>query len=270
MPYVKINTLKVYYESHGEGETLILLHHGFGCTKMWKDIWPTLVKAGYRVVLYDRRGYGWSEGGAEYLEFYVSDGFRSDSVQALAELKAHLGIGSCHLVGQCEGGVVAVDYAAKFPDQIRSVVTSSTQCFSEIPMTELNAVKFTRTFSELDPELREKFLDWHGEKDAEPLFNQFRLFGGAYGKDYFDLRNTLRSVTCPGLVIYPDRSFIFDVEQGVAFYKHLLYGELMVLPNCGHNTYEERPGEFIQGILDFHARLKSPSPRRKARISCAA
>jgi pimeloyl-ACP methyl ester carboxylesterase len=173
-------------------------------------------------------------------------------------------------VGQCEGGVVAADYAAKFPDQIRSVVTSSTQCFSEIPMTELNSVKFTKTFSELDPELREKFSDWHGEKDAESLFNQFRLFGGAYGKDYFDLRNTLRSVTCPGLVIYPDRSFIFDVEQGVAFYKHLLCGELMVLPNCGHNTYEERPGEYTRAILDFHARLKSPSPRRKARITCAA
>jgi pimeloyl-ACP methyl ester carboxylesterase len=270
VPYITINNLKVYYESHGEGETLILLHHGFGCTKMWKDIFPALVKAGYRVVQYDRRGYGRSDGGAEYLEFYVSDGFRSDSVQGLAELKAHLGIGPCHLVGQCEGGVVAFDYAAKYPEQVRSLVTSSTQCFSEVPMTELNAIKFTKTFSELDPDLRAKFLDWHGDKNAETLFNQFRLFGGAYGKDYFDLRNTLRSVTCPSLVIYPDRSFIFAVEQGVAFYKHLLYGELMVLPNCGHNTYEERPAEYIQAVLDFHARLRSPSPRRKARISCAA
>jgi len=270
MPYITINNLKVYYESHGEGETLILLHHGFGCTKMWKEICPALENAGYRVVMYDRRGYGRSEGGAQYLEFYVSEGFRSDSVQGLAELKAQLGIGPCHLVGQCEGGVVAAEYAAKFPDQIRSLVTSSTQCFSAIPMTELNAMKFTKTFSELDPELREKFLDWHGNENAEPLFNQFRLFGGAYGKDYFDLRNTLRSVMCPSLVIYPDRSFIFDVEQGVAFYRHLLYGELIVLPNCGHNTYEERPAEYIQAVLDFHARLRSPSPRRKARISCAA
>jgi pimeloyl-ACP methyl ester carboxylesterase len=166
--------------------------------------------------------------------------------------------------------VVAAEYAAKFPDQIRSLVTSSTQCFSEIPMTELNAMKFTKTFSELDPELREKFLDWHGDRNAEPLFNQFRLFGGSYGSDYFDLRNVLRSVMCPSLVIYPDRSFIFDVEQGVAFYRHLLYGELMVLPNCGHNTYEERPAEYLQAILDFHSRLRSPSPRRKARVSCAA
>jgi pimeloyl-ACP methyl ester carboxylesterase len=75
---------------------------------------------------------------------------------------------------------------------------------------------------------------------------------------------------CPSLVIYPDRSFIFEVEQGLAFYRHLLDGELMVLPNCGHNTYEERPAEYLQAILDFHARLRNPSSRRKARVSCAA
>jgi len=270
MPFLTIDGLQVYYDVHGEGETMILLHHGFGCSKMWKEIYPPLVEAGYRVVMYDRRGYGKSEPGTDFMEFYVGDAFRPQSVRELAELKAQLKIGPCHLVGQCEGGVVAADYAARFPKQIRSLVTSSTQCFSKVPMTELNQEKFPKTFRELDPELQDKFFDWHGKEHAEALFNQFRLFGGAYGKGYFDLRNTLHAVSCPALVIYPDRSFIFDVEQGVAFYKHLLYGELLVLPICGHNTYEERTEEYIGAILDFHERLKSPSPRQKFRISCAA
>jgi pimeloyl-ACP methyl ester carboxylesterase len=269
VPYITINNLRVYYESHGEGETILLLHHGFGCTKMWKDIYPGLVQAGYRVVMYDRRGYGLSERGGDFPEFYVSEGFRPESVIEMEELKAQLEIGPCHLVGQCEGGVVAVDYAALHPDQVSSLVTSSTQCFSKVPMTALNHVKFPKAFRELGPDLREKFIDWHGE-DAENAFNQFRLYGGAYGKDYFDLRNKLRSVMCPALVIYPDRSAIFDVEQGVAFYSHLPCGELMVLPNCGHNTYEERPREYVRAILDFMTRQKSPSPRHRARISCAA
>ena len=38
MPYATLGDLKIYYEVHGEGETIILLHHGFGCTKMWKDV----------------------------------------------------------------------------------------------------------------------------------------------------------------------------------------------------------------------------------------
>jgi len=269
MPYATINNLKLYYEIHGEGETIILLHHGFGCTKMWKDMYPAFVKAGYRVVMYDRKGYGRSEKGKDYPEFYVSDRFRDNSAEDLAELKAQLEIGPCHLVGQCEGGVVASDYAARHPHLVRSLVTSSTQCFSNVPMTELNAMKFTKTFAELNSQLKEKFMDWHGG-EAEALFNQFRLFGGAYGKDYFDLRNTLRAVACPALVIYPDRSFIFDVEQGVEFYRHLMFGELMVLPDCGHNTYEERPDEYVRAVLDFFGRQKSPSPRRRAQISCAA
>jgi pimeloyl-ACP methyl ester carboxylesterase len=270
MPYLTIDNVPIYYEMEGEGETMILLHHGFGCTKMWKEIYPALLHRGYRVLMYDRRGYGSSEKGQDFLEYYTGETFRSASVRHLAELKDRLGIGPCHLIGQCEGGVVAVDYAARFPNLVRSLVSSSTQCFSEIPMTELNLVKFPKIFRELGAELREKFLDWHGEGHAEIAYNQFRLFGGSYGKGYFDLRKALGAVACPSLVIYPDRSSIFNVNQGVEFYKHLLHGELLVLPDCGHNTYEERPEDYIRAVLDFQKRLKSPNPRRRGRVSCAA
>jgi 3-oxoadipate enol-lactonase len=270
MPYLSVDNRQVYYEMHSEGETMILLHHGFGCTKMWEGIYPALVDAGYRVVLYDRRGYGRSEGGRDFEEFYVSDAFRSQSVSELAELKAQLEIGPCHLIGQCEGGVIAADYAARFPDDVKSLVTSSTQCFSELPMVDFNPTKFPKAFNELDSEIQEKFFQWHGKEHAQFSYDLFRRFGGAYGKDRFDLRGTLREVTCPALVIYPDRSSIFDVEQGVAFYKSLLLGELLVLPECGHNTYEERPEEYVRAILDFQRRLDSPSPRRRRRITCAA
>jgi pimeloyl-ACP methyl ester carboxylesterase len=191
-------------------------------------------------------------------------------VKELAELKAQLEIGPCHLVGQCEGGVVAADYAARFPDEVKNLVTSSTQCFSELPMVEFNPTKFPKAFQELDAEVQEKFFDWHGKEQAEFSYDLFRRFGGAYGKGLFDLRSTLRDVICRALVIYPDRSSIFDVEQGVAFYKNVPLGELLVLPECGHNTYEERPEEYIRAILDFQRRLNSPSPRRRGRITCAA
>jgi pimeloyl-ACP methyl ester carboxylesterase len=61
----------------------------------------------------------------------------------------------------------------------------------------------------------------------------------------------LPSVQCPALVLYPDRSFLFDVEQGVAFYRGLPRGELAVLPKCGHNTYEQRPLAYAREILEF-------------------
>ena len=66
MPVIKINELDTYYDISGEGDTVILLHNGFSCSKMWKDIAPRLVTSGFRVLVFDRRGYGQSEGGIVY------------------------------------------------------------------------------------------------------------------------------------------------------------------------------------------------------------
>ncbi|PKN63477.1 MAG: hypothetical protein CVU57_18775 [Deltaproteobacteria bacterium HGW-Deltaproteobacteria-15] len=268
MPFVKLMKHNIYYEDHGEGETMILLHHGFGCTEMWSEIYPSLVQAGYRVILYDRRGFGRSERGDDFMEFYTSDGFRPAAVEELENFKRELGIGKCHLIGQCEGGVVAIDYAAKWPDQVTSITISSTQCYSEVPVEELNRQKFYKAFHELDPNLQRKYTEWHG-KDVEAAFNQFRTYGGEYGRDFFDIRPVLPHVRCPVLILYPDRSFLFSVEQAVALYRGLPLGELMVLPDCVHNTYEQEPEEYIRAVLNFMQRQKSPR-KRPVRLTCAA
>ena len=92
MPFTNINEIDIYYETHGDGDTIVLLHHGFGCTKMWHDIYPPLVEKGYRVVMYDRRGYGQSEKGTDFQGFYEGDRFRSESVKDLATLREILDI----------------------------------------------------------------------------------------------------------------------------------------------------------------------------------
>jgi len=254
MPFVTISQRRMYYEIHGDGDTIVLLHHGFGCTKMWKEIYPAFVEKGYRVVLYDRRGYGESERGEDFEQFYIRDGFRYESVEDMARLMKIFEIESFHIVGQCEGGVVGVDYAVKYPEQVKTIVTSSTQCYSKILMTEFNKMKFQHYFVDLEPELKEKLILWHGKDYAETFFNMFCTKGGAYGTGVFDLRDALPSVKCPALVLYPDRSHFFDVEQGVEFYRHLVEGELAVLPKCGHNTYEHQPGDYVRHVLAFLAR----------------
>jgi pimeloyl-ACP methyl ester carboxylesterase len=254
VPFVDIKGLKIYYAMHGDGDTIVLLHHGFGCTKMWEDIYPAFVAKGYRVVMYDRRGYGQSEKGPDFKEFYESDAFRPQSVEELALLMDAFTIDSFHLVGQCEGGVIAVDYAITHPRQVKTITVSSTQCYSTMTMAEFNALKMPNPFCDLEPEIRKKLVHWHGADNVESFYDQFRTYGGAYGTGFFDLRDILPSVPCPTLVLYPERSFLFDVEQGVALYRHLPKGELAVFPHCGHNTYEERPDEYCRVIEDFLAR----------------
>ena len=275
MPFERVNGTNIYYECHGDVSDkgdIVLLHHGFGCTRIWKDVYPALVNRGYRILMYDRRGYGQSEKGPGFMDFYISDRFRPESVEEMAQLIDSVGMERFHIIGQCEGGVVAVDYAARYPNQVGSMVISSTQCFSHLTTVEKNAIDFPKPFRELESELRAKLVEWHGDK-AESFFDQFRRFGGAYGTDVFDLRPILSSVRCPALVLYPDRSSIFDVEQGVAMYRELPKGELAVLPACGHNTYQYRPDDYVRIAVDFFNRHEDKNGGLAAEmvgISCLA
>lgn len=255
MPFARIDGKDVYYEIQGFGAPLIMLHHGFGCVRMWDKVVPGLVEKGYKVICYDRRGFGQTNGGDDFFEFYTSDHFNEDSVRELESFRDWLGIDSFYMVGQCEGGVIAAEYAAQYPERAKNLVISSTLCYSSTTMHDFNLSKFTKSFDELDPALQEKLTGWHGDR-TKSFHNKFRQFGGAYGKSMFDLRPTLNRVNCPTLVLYPDRSFLFEVEQGVAFYRNLPDGELAVLPHCGHNTYEEMPEEYVYNIARFFARRR--------------
>jgi pimeloyl-ACP methyl ester carboxylesterase len=270
MPFVKNNNLQTYYEMHGQGEDIILIHHGFGSGKIWKAIYPQLVAGGYRVTIYDRRGFGKTEPGDDFKCFYESDRYRPESVEELGAIKESLGIKECHIVGQCEGGVIGVDYAIKYPLEVKTLTVASTQCYSEIPMIELNATKLVKNFAHLEPALQAKMIEWHGE-NAQVRYDQFARYGGAYGMGYFDLRPILPLVICPTLVLYPDRSSIFDVEQSVAFYRRLSKGQLAVFPKCGHNTYDQRPEDYIRTVLDFIARsAKGEDARTRPITTCLA
>jgi pimeloyl-ACP methyl ester carboxylesterase len=270
MPFEKINGLRVFYEVRGEGEVIILLHHGFGSSKIWKALSGRFILEGYRIVMYDRRGFGQSEEGHDFWEFYESDRYRRESVEELKALKDFLGIGECHIVGQCEGGVVGIDYAVKYPREVKTLTTASTQCYSEVPMTELISRKFIDKFEKLQPDQQAKMVEWQGER-AQVTYDHFARYGGAYGIDFFDLRPILPLVTCPTLVLYPDRSAVFDVEQSLAFYRHLPKGELSVFPRCGHNTYDQRPQDYARTVLDFLGRNKEGVVEKvRPAITCLA
>jgi len=255
MPFAQINGTEIYFEVHGVGETLVLLNHGFGSTKMWNNIYPCLVEKGFTVVMYDRRGYGQSEK-TNFEEFYISDRYRPENVKTLAGLMRRLNIDTFSIIAQCEGGVIGVDYAVQYPHQVKTMVISSTQCYNKLPMDQFNKTKFPKSYEDLNLKFKEDIIYWQGEAYAEAYYNLFRKYGGggAYGRGLFDLRDQLSLVTCPTLVLYPDRSPIFDVEQGVESYRHLPRGELAVIPDCGHNTYEDKPKEYLMFVLDFLSR----------------
>jgi len=255
MPTVNVNGVSIYYEVHGQGQPLVLIHHGIGSTRMWEEFLPTAVANNYQVILYDRRGFGRSDPGENFQDYYLSERYNESSLRELSFLLEHLHIkNNIHFIGQCEGGVVAFNYAIQNPNTITAIVASTTLCYSQVKVSQYLAGKMFSSFAQADSEFKDKLIHWHGKAHAQELFALFVKFGGAYGSGVFDLRDTLEKVQCPSLVLYPDRSRLFEVEQGVLMYRSLHKGELAVLPHCGHNTYVENPEEYQRIILSFFER----------------
>lgn len=258
MPKININETDIYYEIHGEGEPMVLMHHGMGSSRMWEPFLPGFAEQ-YKVILYDRRGFGQS-GKEDFREYYRSGDYIPNSVNELSLLLDLLDIKEkvC-ILGQCEAGVTGFHFAAEKPDKVKAVAISSTMCRGRggTPQPSKPPVNKKRpSFEDAEPDFRKKLINWHGETYAPEFFSLFMEGGGAYGTGSvsFDLRDTLKQVQCPTLVLYPDRSRLFDVEQAVMMYRSLPAGELAVLPHCGHNTYEHQPEEYQRIILSFFAR----------------
>jgi len=210
--------------------------------------------ARYKVISYDRRGFGRSEKGENFRDYYRSEQYTQNSVRELSILLEHLHIKDrLYIIGQCEGGVVGFHYAVQNPDRVAAIAISSTLCSGELITFDPSDSKIISSFEDAQAEFQDKLVYWHGESWARDLFRLFIEMGGAYGTDpaSFDLRPLLKNIQCPSLVLYPDRSRLFDVEQGVLIYHSLPRGELAVLPNCGHNTYALQPEEYQRIILSF-------------------
>jgi pimeloyl-ACP methyl ester carboxylesterase len=258
MPKINIDGVDIYYEIHGEGEPLVLMHHGMGSSRMWDKLLPGFAEK-YKVIVYDRRGFGQS-GKEDFRDYYRGDDYVPDSVGELSLLLRCLDINEkVFILGQCEAGVTGFHYAAENPEGVKAIAISSTMCCSRggTPQPSLPSESRERpSFDDADPEFRKKVIYWQGESYAPELFSLFLEGGGAYGtgSEPFDLRDTLKQVQCPAMVLYPDRSRLFDVEQAVMMYRQLPAGELAVLPYCGHNTYEHQPEEYQRIILSFFAR----------------
>lgn len=113
--FVEIDGGRLYYETAGAGETVVLCHAGFVDSGMWDDQWDALAGR-YHVVRYDMRGYGQSDPVTEPVTRY----------EELHRLLAHLGVERAHLVGCSLGGEVILDFALKYPEKAASLIVVST------------------------------------------------------------------------------------------------------------------------------------------------
>ena len=107
-----------FTDSGGNGEPVVFVHAATGSSRVWEYQRPVFAKRGYRVITYDRRGYGRSVADASGPQ----PGTGADDLNALID---YLKIDRVHLVGTAAGGFVAWDYALSFPKRLRSLVVAN-------------------------------------------------------------------------------------------------------------------------------------------------
>jgi non-heme chloroperoxidase len=112
MPYINVGkensgNIDLYYEDHGSGKPVVLIHGYPLSGASWEKQVPVLLEAGYRVITYDRRGFGKS---SQPTTGYNYDTFAED----LHKLVAHLKLRDFALVGFSMGGGEVARYLGKY------------------------------------------------------------------------------------------------------------------------------------------------------------
>ena len=103
---------ELYAVADGDGPPIVLLHAGVVDSRVWEPFVPLLTSAGYRAIRYDARGFGRSM--TEDVEFRRVD-------DLLAVLDA-FGAERAALVGNSQGGQIALDLAVTHPDRVAALV----------------------------------------------------------------------------------------------------------------------------------------------------
>src|SRR5260221_2540481 len=116
--YASVNGLNLYYEIHGAGEPLILLHGGVGAIQMFGEVLPSLAQ-NRQVVAVDLQAHGRTADIDRPLRFELMAG-------DIAALIKHLGIEEADVMGYSLGGGVALRTAIQHPEVMRKLVLVST------------------------------------------------------------------------------------------------------------------------------------------------
>lgn len=280
MPFIQTQSnVNIFYNIIGTGEKTVVLVHGAGATcRMWSLQTRALVKAGYRVIVYDSRGHG-ATVGTEGL--YSIDLFADD----LNELLAALGItGKVYLCGISMGGLIAQSFVLRYPERVLAVVLSNTYSFLGYEYiaaaigADVETLKQTKITNQYVYEALTKADkgDWDlaghmlqaseallKEDIAQDLFFDDQVY--AHSKQEriktqaatgsFDSRDKLDQIKCPTLIIGSENDMVVPLVCSEYLHERIWGSELLVLEGANHVPTLDNYKAYNQHIIDFFAKV---------------
>lgn len=242
--YVDAGDIRTYYEVHGSGDPLVLLHGGL-CTVETFDGLTLGLAEHHTVYTPERRGHGRTadvEGPITYAAM---------AADTIAFLDA-VGVTGAHLVGWSDGAVVSLLVARQRPDLARRLVMIGQPVNVDGIPDEMRAVLgHGLTKQMLPPMLEELYAATspdgpaHFDVVAEKLFALYKV------EPNMEL-DELAGIIAPTLVMIGDDDFC-TVEHAEAVRRALPTAQLAVVPGASHSLPMEKPGLTAAIVLDFLA-----------------
>ena len=195
--YADVNGLHMYYETHGSGRPLILLHGGLGSSEMFGPILPELA-AGHLVIAPDLQGHGRTAD----IDRPIDMRLMADDVAALID---DLGLEKPDVIGYSLGGGVAFFLASKYPDKIGKLVIVSAHIRRDAIPAEMLAQQGQVSAAAAEFMKDTPMYQLYQKVAPEPE-NFGRLLdkvGASMAKD-FDLTEEFRGLQVPTLIVAAD------------------------------------------------------------------
>lgn len=243
--HLEINGHNLYIETFGpdSGEAILLLHHGLGAVRSWKEQKHVFSQSGYRVVVYDRWGHGKSTARETWSMPYFKDDLAD--LQAILDI---LEIPRAVLIGHSDGGKIAMHYTITNPNRVISLVIVSAHIYIEDKMNF--GIKSVKHDFKHDHRFQAKMRRVHGEK-SDALF--WGWYNGWTRADIleWDMRPDIRQISCPTLVIQGIEDEHASSQHAQDIAAAIPHSELWLVPEAGHMLPQDHAEEFNQRVLEF-------------------
>jgi pimeloyl-ACP methyl ester carboxylesterase len=234
MSYVAVNGLNMYYEVHGDGSPLLLLHGGTGSIP---EKWIPFFTPAFRVIAPEQMGHGRTADLVDRPFHY------HDSAEDTVDLMRQLGIESAVVVGSSDGGIIGLDMAIHHPERVSKLaVTGANARFHGYTADNQEWVRdvdqasypVSDDYARLSPDGAEHWPVFLGRLKA------------MWGTEPSFTNEELQSIEAPTLLVIGDRDIVTP-EHAVEMFRTIPGAQLCVVPNAGHGTMpEETVLRFLQ------------------------
>lgn len=239
---IRVNGFDLYYELHGEGVPLLLLHGGGGAGVNWQLVfksWP----AGYHTIVPDLRGHGSSTNPAGPFTF------RQSALDVFALLD-HLRIQQFRAIGMSLGAKTLLHMATQQPSRVQAMVlVSGAPYFPE----QARAIMRATTPDNRSEQEWQQMRQWHkhGDEQIRALWQMSHDFKDSYDDVNFT-PPYLSTVTARTLIVHGDRDPLYPVRLALEMYEAIPRSALWVVPRGGHGPiFGDNAPRFVETALAF-------------------